>query len=198
VSSTAPANPLRRRVVVVVASAVAVGTISAVAPTPAIVSASAATSTAVTTAGQVAAVGTASVVGTAAVTPTVRTAPAKVRTVTVTRVATVAPFRFGTVGYNQWWAKRLMATRYRWTSNAQFGCLVTLWNHESHWNHRAHNGRTGAHGIPQAMPGSKMRTAGSDWRTNPVTQIAWGLSYVKRRYSTPCGALSHFNRRGWY
>ena len=114
------------------------------------------------------------------------------------QVATVAPFRFGTVGYNQWWAKALMASRFGWTSPAQFQCLVTLWNRESHWNYKAHNGGSGAHGIPQALPGSKMRSAGSDWRTNPVTQILWGLGYVERRYSTPCGALSHFRSLGWY
>jgi hypothetical protein len=185
-------------VIVVAASTLAVGTIAAVAPTPVIGAASAATSTAVTTAGQVAATGAVSVATTAVSAPTVRTAPTTTRTVASTRVATVAPFRFATVGYNQWWAKRLMTTRYRWTSNVQFRCLVTLWNYESHWNHRAHNRRSGAHGIPQALPGSKMRSAGSDWRTNPVTQIAWGLAYVHRRYSTPCGALSHYNRRGWY
>jgi Transglycosylase SLT domain len=195
---TSSEHPFRRRVIVVAASTLAVGTIAALAPTPAIGSASAATSTAVTAAGQVAATGAVSVATTAVTAPTVRTAPTTIRTLATTRVATVAPFRFATVGYNQWWAKRLMVTRYRLTSNAQFGCLVTLWNYESHWNHRAHNRRSGAHGIPQALPGSKMRSAGSDWRTNPVTQIAWGLAYIHRRYSTPCGALSHYDRHGWY
>ena len=197
--STAPTSPLRRRVVVVAASTLAVGIISAVVPTPAIVSASAATTTAVSTAGQVAATGTVSAVEASVAVPTARTAPSTTRTVaSSTRAGMVAPFRFGTVGYNQWWAKRLMSTRYHWRSTAQFGCLVRLWNFESHWNHRAHNRRSGAHGIPQALPGSKMRSAGSDWRTNPVTQIAWGLSYVKKRYASPCGALSHYYRHGWY
>ncbi len=196
--STASKSPLGRRVVVVAAGTLAVGTISAVAPTPAIVSASAATTTAVSTAGLVAATGTVSAVQASVTTPTVRTAPSTTSALASTRVGMVAPFRFGTVGYNQWWAKRLMATRYHWKSTAQFRCLVKLWNFESHWNHRAHNRRSGAHGIPQALPGSKMRSAGSDWRTNPVTQIAWGLSYVKKRYATPCGALTHYYRHGWY
>ena len=91
-----------------------------------------------------------------------------------------------------------MATKFSWTSPTQYQCLVSLWNRESHWNYKAHNGGSGAHGIPQALPGSKMRTAGADWRTNPVTQIVWGLGYVKARYSTPCGALSHFHSHGWY
>jgi hypothetical protein len=198
VSSTAPASPLRRRVVVVAASTLAVGTLSAIAPTPAIVTASAATTSAVTTAGLVAGTGTVSAVGASVTAPTVRTAPSAARTVATTRVGMVAPFRFGTVAYNQWWAKRLMATRYHWQSTRQFRCLVKLWNFESHWNHRAHNRRSGAHGIPQALPGSKMRSAGPDWRTNPVTQISWGLRYIKKRYSTPCGALTSFYRRGWY
>lgn len=195
--STALASPLRRRVVVVAASTLAVGTISAIAPTAAIVTASAATTSAVTTAGLVAGTGSVSSIGTSVTAPTARTAPSTTVTLAA-RAGMVAPFRFGTVGYNQWWAKHLMAARYRWTSTGQFRCLVTLWNFESHWNHRAHNRRSGAHGIPQALPGSKMRSAGPDWRTNPVTQIAWGLRYIQKRYSTPCGALRSFYRHGWY
>ncbi|RFU43421.1 hypothetical protein DZF91_01260 [Actinomadura logoneensis] len=82
-------------------------------------------------------------------------------------------------------------------SNRQYKCLVKLWNRESHWNHKAGNA-SGAYGIPQALPGRKMRSAGKDWRTNPKTQIKWGLRYIKGRYGTPCRALGHSNARGWY
>ena len=80
----------------------------------------------------------------------------------------------------------------------QFPCLNQLWNHESGWNARAENKGSGAYGIPQALPGSKMASAGSDWKTNPATQIKWGLGYVKGRYGTPCGAWSNFQRNGNY
>lgn len=83
-------------------------------------------------------------------------------------------------------------------STRQYGCLVKLWNRESHWNHKAHNRSSGAYGIPQALPGRKMRSAGKDWKSNPRTQIKWGLGYVKGRYKTPCRALKHANGRGWY
>jgi len=79
----------------------------------------------------------------------------------------------------------------------QFGCLVELWNHESGWNVYASN-PSGAYGIPQALPGSKMATAGADWETNPATQISWGLGYISGRYGTPCGAWDTFNSQGWY
>ena len=79
----------------------------------------------------------------------------------------------------------------------QFGCLVELWNHESGWNVYASN-PSGAYGIPQALPGSKMATAGDDWQTNPATQISWGLGYISGRYGTPCGAWDTFSAQGWY
>ena len=79
----------------------------------------------------------------------------------------------------------------------QFSCLVTLWNRESGWRTNAAN-PSGAYGIPQALPGSKMASAGADWRTNPATQIEWGLGYISGRYGTPCNALGHSNRVGWY
>jgi len=81
---------------------------------------------------------------------------------------------------------------------AQFPCLEKLWDHESGWNHRAENRSSGAYGIPQAYPGSKMASVGADWRTNPATQIKWGLGYVKGRYDTPCGAWSNFQSNGSY
>ncbi|GIF03812.1 aggregation-promoting factor C-terminal-like domain-containing protein [Actinoplanes siamensis] len=73
----------------------------------------------------------------------------------------------------------------------QFACLNKLWNKESGWNYRAENRSSGAYGIPQSLPGSKMASFGADWRTNPATQIKWGLDYIKKRYTTPCGAWNH-------
>ncbi|MBB4916621.1 hypothetical protein FHS44_003709 [Streptosporangium saharense] len=81
---------------------------------------------------------------------------------------------------------------------AHFDCLRRLWTRESNWNHRAQNRSSGAYGIPQALPGGKMASAGRDWRTNPRTQIRWGLGYIKQRYGSPCGAWAHFRSHGWY
>jgi hypothetical protein len=80
----------------------------------------------------------------------------------------------------------------------QYSCLVKLWNRESHWNVTAHNSNSGAYGIPQALPGIKMASAGDDWMTNPETQINWGLGYIAGRYNSPCGALAHSNTFNWY
>ncbi|HET7762447.1 MAG TPA: hypothetical protein VFL46_08815 [Phycicoccus sp.] len=82
----------------------------------------------------------------------------------------------------------------------QWGCLEQLWIGESGWNYRAANASSGAYGIPQSLPGSKMASVGSDWQTNPVTQIKWGLNYIKQSYGTPCGALNSWNSRSphWY
>lgn len=77
-------------------------------------------------------------------------------------------------------------------------CLDRLWTKESGWNHRARNAASGAYGIPQALPGSKMATAGDDWEYNPATQIKWGLNYITSRYGTPCDAWAHSQSRGWY
>jgi hypothetical protein len=93
-------------------------------------------------------------------------------------------------------ARRMMAARYGW-GDSQFSCLNSLWNRESGWNVHAAN-PSGAYGIPQALPGSKMSTTGGDWRDNPATQIAWGLSYVKSSYGSPCSAWSGFQSKGWY
>lgn len=93
-------------------------------------------------------------------------------------------------------AQQMMSAQYSW-GNDQFACLVNLWNRESSWNTYAAN-PSGAYGIPQALPGSKMAAFGSDWKTNPATQIAWGLSYISGRYGDPCGAWSSFLSKGWY
>ncbi len=83
-------------------------------------------------------------------------------------------------------------------SESEFTCLVDLWNRESRWNYRAENPSSGAYGIPQALPGNKMSEAGNDWRTNPKTQIVWGLNYIAERYTTPCDAWVHSEINGWY
>jgi hypothetical protein len=80
----------------------------------------------------------------------------------------------------------------------QFPCLDKLFKRESGWNQRASNSGSGAYGIPQALPGSKMAKFGSDWKTNAATQIKWGLDYIEGRYNTPCGAWSHSESTGWY
>lgn len=80
----------------------------------------------------------------------------------------------------------------------QWSCLNSLWQRESNWNPYAQNPSSGAYGIPQSLPGSKMASAGSDWRTNPATQIEWGLNYIDGRYDSPCGAWAHSERVGWY
>ncbi len=93
-------------------------------------------------------------------------------------------------------AKAMVAAR-GWSSS-QYSCLVSLWEKESNWKYRASNPSSGAYGIPQSLPGSKMASAGSDWRTNPATQIEWGLGYVADRYGTPCAAWSHSKAKNWY
>ena len=81
---------------------------------------------------------------------------------------------------------------------SQFSCLEKLWKKESGWSHKATNRSSGAYGIPPALPGSKMASAGSDWKSNPATQIEWGLGYIEGRYDTPCGAWAHSQDVGWY
>lgn len=93
-------------------------------------------------------------------------------------------------------ARDMMAARYGWGDD-QFGCLVELWNRESGWNVTA-GSPGGAYGIPQALPGSKMASAGADWQTSAATQISWGLGYVAGRYGTACGAWAHFQANNWY
>jgi len=94
-------------------------------------------------------------------------------------------------------ARTIMESDYSWGAD-QYGCLNRLWTKESHWNYKAHNYRSGAHGIAQALPASKMEVVGSDWRTNPVTQIRWGLRYIDIRYETPCKAWAKFKRSNYY
>jgi hypothetical protein len=80
----------------------------------------------------------------------------------------------------------------------QFPCLNNLWNKESLWSQTAGSTHSGPYGIPQALPGSKMASAGADWRTNPITQIKWGLGYINGRYGSACKAWSHWLSHHWY
>ncbi|ROR92315.1 lytic transglycosylase domain-containing protein [Nocardioides aurantiacus] len=83
-------------------------------------------------------------------------------------------------------------------SASEFGCLDSLWSGESEWSTTADNPTSSAYGIPQALPGSKMASAGPDWATNPETQIRWGLGYIRDRYGTACSAESFKQGNGWY
>jgi hypothetical protein len=94
-------------------------------------------------------------------------------------------------------AQELMTDEYGW-EQSEFSCLNRLWTKESNWNYKASNRKSGAHGIPQALPATKMDVISDDWRTNPVTQIRWGLHYIDTRYETPCRAWSKFKRSRWY
>jgi len=116
------------------------------------------------------------------------------RNVAVSRSYTRLPY--ASPQYNKQVARRYMASKYGWCGQ-QYVCLVKLWEHESGWRASAHN-PSGAHGIPQALPGNKMSVVGTDWRSNPHTQIKWGLKYIKSRYGSPCNAWSSWQNKGWY
>ncbi|MDX6284992.1 MAG: resuscitation-promoting factor RpfB [Frankiales bacterium] len=92
---------------------------------------------------------------------------------------------------------RALAARRGWTGS-QWTCLNNLWTRESGWHVHDANSSSGAYGIPQALPGRKMASAGSDWRDNATTQIRWGLGYIAGRYGTPCGAWHHFQAHNYY
>ncbi|MHC2997719.1 aggregation-promoting factor C-terminal-like domain-containing protein [Microbacterium sp. HJ5] len=94
-------------------------------------------------------------------------------------------------------AARMASAKYGWGAD-QFSCLESLWTKESGWNYQAYNASSGATGIPQSLPGSKMATAGADWQTNATTQIAWGLDYIARAYGSPCSAWGHSQATDWY
>ncbi len=95
------------------------------------------------------------------------------------------------------YAKSYALANYSW-GDEQYSCLNKLWTRESHWNYKARNPRSGAHGIAQALPATKMEIVATDWRTNPITQIQWGLRYIKARYETPCQAYAKFQRSRYY
>jgi hypothetical protein len=94
------------------------------------------------------------------------------------------------IGYN-------MLPSFGFSQSSQWGCLQDLWNRESGWIYDAENA-SGAYGIPQALPGDKMASAGADWQTDPTTQIKWGLGYISQIYGTPCGAWNFELANGYY
>ncbi|WP_374968343.1 lytic transglycosylase domain-containing protein [Terrabacter sp. BE26] len=97
-------------------------------------------------------------------------------------------------------AARILMADHGWSSDAQYNCLVNLWNGESDWRWSAENPSSGAYGIPQSLPASKMSQFGADYRTNPLTQIKWGLWYIEMSYGNPCNAWSTWQARSphWY
>lgn len=115
---------------------------------------------------------------------------------TTSRSSSSRTYISGSVAEYQAYA-RARCSAYGW-STADFNCLVALWNKESKWNPNAYNASSGAYGIPQALPASKMATAGTDYRTNYKTQINWGLSYISSGYGSPSAAWSHSKSTGWY
>ncbi|KQQ93021.1 hypothetical protein ASF62_14735 [Leifsonia sp. Leaf325] len=94
-------------------------------------------------------------------------------------------------------ARQLAASQYGWGDD-QFQCLDSLWTKESGWDVNASNSSSGATGIPQSLPGSKMATAGADWASSAATQITWGLGYIAGSYGSPCAAWSHSQSVNWY
>lgn len=98
---------------------------------------------------------------------------------------------------NKAFAKSFMESEYSW-GEEQYQCLVKLWDKESGWRHTADNPNSSAYGIPQALPGKKMSSAGADWKTNPETQIKWGLNYIDKGYNSPCGAWGKWKKKRWY
>ncbi|MFJ1700345.1 LysM peptidoglycan-binding domain-containing protein [Streptomyces sp. NPDC088252] len=119
--------------------------------------------------------------------PKTQTQPPKKSSATHTRTARSAPAS----GSPRAYARSVLGA-------SQFSCLDALFARESGWNVYATNSSSGAYGIPQALPGSKMASAGADWRTNGVTQVKWGIQYVNSRYGSPCGAWNHFQHNNWY
>lgn len=115
---------------------------------------------------------------------------------TTSRSSSGRTYISGSVAEYQAYA-RARCSAYGW-STADFNCLVALWNKESKWNPNAYNSGSGAYGIPQALPASKMATAGTDYRTNYKTQINWGLSYISSEYGSPSAAWSHSKSKGCY
>lgn len=119
----------------------------------------------------------------------------EVRTKTVTSRSSSTRAASGSVAEYQAYAKSRCSS-YGW-SDSDFSSLVTLWYRESGWNPTAGNS-SGAYGIPQALPGKKMASYGSDYLTNYKTQINWGMNYIKSKYGTPTKALNHSYRYNWY
>lgn len=123
---------------------------------------------------------------------------------TATAAATQTPGKSGSKQANpnspkaaKAYAKKEMKDKYGW-GDSQYQDLVSLWNKESGWDYQASNASSGAYGIPQALPGGKMQSAGKDWKKNAATQIDWGLQYIKSTYGSPAQAWAHSQSTGWY
>jgi len=110
--------------------------------------------------------------------------------------STSAPKDKKSPAYAKWYAKKSLS-KFGW-GEAQWDPLEKLWTRESGWRWNADNPSSDAYGIPQSLPGSKMASAGADWKTNPETQIRWGLGYIKGRYGSPARAWEHFQSKNWY
>src|SRR5579862_6131284 len=129
----------------------------------------------------------------AAAQPATSAQPTSSASATATATATAAP---APPGSPQQIAAAMLGS-FGWSSS-QFSCLDPLWAHESGWSVTAYNAGSGAYGIPQALPGSRMASAGPNWQTNAATQIRWGLEYIQSTYGSPCGAWDHEQATGWY
>lgn len=117
--------------------------------------------------------------------------------VTTIRISPVAYSK--SISSTKDYAKGKLKKKFPKSWKKQWNCLNPLWKHESSWNYKAKNPYSGAYGIPQSLPASKMKAAGKDWKTNPRTQVRWGLDhYIYKRYGTPCKAWGHFKNKGWY
>jgi hypothetical protein len=123
-------------------------------------------------------------------------AAAAARAAAQARAAAAKQAADNTVAGAQATARNLMASQYGWGAD-QDSCLVSLWNKESGWSYTAYN-PSGATGIPQALPGDKMASIASDWKTNATTQVIWGLRYIAGSYGTPCAAWAHSEANNWY
>jgi Transglycosylase SLT domain len=127
---------------------------------------------------------------------TIRTkaaAVAALAAVGVTGLMAAAPAQAAPTGGNPQAIARQMIP-----NAAQYQCFANIVERESTWNHRAVNKSSGAYGLVQALPGNKMASHGADWRTNPRTQIAWGVDYMNERYGSPCDAWSFWQKNHWY
>jgi hypothetical protein len=125
---------------------------------------------------------------------TIGSAPVQAPVTEVVKVGTAPLPPVTTPAGAQAYARTQLA-QYGWSQD-QMSCLITMWDHESGWRYQAENPSSGAYGIPQALPGSKM---GPGWQSDPRVQIAWGLSYIKSRYVSPCQAWSTWQAHGgWY
>jgi len=124
--------------------------------------------------------------------------PGKTSATLLSTQAEAATRRHHRLGWKREMAWKMMYNRFHWRPKHQFRFLNRLWNRESSWNVHAYNPYSGAYGIPQAVPGGKMSSAGPHWRTSARTQIRWGLRYIRSRYGSPRRAWAHSCATGWY